>query len=321
MLARVSSLLNDQSSLENPTPSPPPSTANVLPPNSALTNQMLSSPLTQASSTPVTYPPIAHTLPHPHMLAPSLSSFSNQSRPLQTFANPSTHAPFVPAPQTSTSTTLSRLFHSPYPRSRVRRSSLFNKPVCGPWEHVFFGCALRSTDAVPSAEETLILQRNGLGRKVIQFPVNGSAADVKVKIEEAFTALRGIGGFKIMRCCRSRKLIDLPVPAGGYTVSYLKEDSGLNRAVAYVVPLQSDLILMAEEEDLSQKVRYIENNCCACVIDKCSCIKAIAPLQGLWKRVINHRGRQKYLYRISLVKSALIQILRHALLCSFNRRV
>ncbi|CAM4567773.1 unnamed protein product [Leuciscus chuanchicus] len=86
-----------------------------------------------------------------------------------------------------------------------------------------------STDAVPTAEKTLILQINGLGRKVIKFPVNGSAADVKVQIEEAFTALCSV------------------------------EDSGLNSAVAYVVPLQSDLILMAKKEDLSQKRRFKSN--------------------------------------------------------------
>lgn len=111
------------------------------------------------------------------------------------------------------------------------------------------------TDAIPTTEETLILQRNGLGKKVIKFPINGSAADVQQKIEEAFPVLRGVGGFKIMRCCRNRKLIDLPVPAGGYTVLYLKQDSGLNRAVAYLVPLQCDLNLRTQEDDLIQTVR------------------------------------------------------------------
>lgn len=48
--------------------------------------------------------------------------------------------------------------------------------------------------------------------------------------------------------------MELPVPYGGYTVSFLKEESGLNKAVAYVVPIQADLRIMAQQEVLSENV-------------------------------------------------------------------
>ncbi|XP_077065650.1 uncharacterized protein LOC143718474 [Siphateles boraxobius] len=62
-------------------------------------------------------------------------------------------------------------------------------------------------------------------------------------IEESFPLLRHAGGFKLMRCCRSRQLIDIAMPTEGYSVEYLKETSNLNKAVAYIVPLQCDLPL------------------------------------------------------------------------------
>jgi len=64
------------------------------------------------------------------------------------------------------------------------------------------------------------------------------------------------GGFVLKRCCRRRRLVELPVPQGGYTVAYLKHLSGLNKAVCYIVPIQADLTEMVEQEALSHEVRY-----------------------------------------------------------------
>lgn len=55
-----------------------------------------------------------------------------------------------------------------------------------------------------------------------------------------------------MHCCRSRQLIDIDMPPEGYSVNYLKERSSLNKAVAYIVPLQCDLPLNGD----NQKVTY-----------------------------------------------------------------
>lgn len=72
-------------------------------------------------------------------------------------------------------------------------------------------------------------------------------------IEESFPLLNHAGGFKLMRCCRSRLLMDIAMPPEGYSVIYLKERSSLNKAVAYIVPLQWDLPLNGD----NQKVSYI----------------------------------------------------------------
>lgn len=46
-------------------------------------------------------------------------------------------------------------------------------------------------------------------------------------------------GFKLMRCTRSQNLIDIPIPNSGYSIPYLKGQHGLNKATAYIVPLQN----------------------------------------------------------------------------------
>ncbi len=84
--------------------------------------------------------------------------------------------------------------------------------------------------------------RKILQQKIVIFrDINGSAQEFIGTLEGAFPALRNCGGFKIMRCCRSRQLIDIAMPPGGYTARFLKDHSTLNKAIGYIVPIQVDL--------------------------------------------------------------------------------
>ncbi|KAG1925798.1 hypothetical protein F2P79_025282 [Pimephales promelas] len=69
-----------------------------------------------------------------------------------------------------------------------------------------------------------------------------------------------------MRCCRSRKLIDIVMPPEGYSVQYLKDTSNLIKAVAYIVPLQCDLPLNGDiQKDVSvREVEPFQQTCMNC---------------------------------------------------------
>lgn len=52
-----------------------------------------------------------------------------------------------------------------------------------------------------------------------------------------------------MRTARGRQLIDVPMPQEGYSIPYLRLESGLNKAVAYIVPIQSNILLVNQENN------------------------------------------------------------------------
>lgn len=53
-----------------------------------------------------------------------------------------------------------------------------------------------------------------------------------------------------MRCARSRALIQIPVPNFGYSVKFFRSESSLNKALAYIVPLQQALYTEPEEPEV-----------------------------------------------------------------------
>ncbi|KAL0973698.1 hypothetical protein UPYG_G00209770 [Umbra pygmaea] len=161
--------------------------------------------------------------------------------PAQPSATPHTSCQF-PVPQThsffrrNVGSTMTRLFE-PYKRLRGKRNHLPS-----PWEHDFFCLSSPDTVSLPTAEESILLAANGLGKKRIKFTDNnGSHEDFVNKLQEVFSQLKNAGGFKLMRCCRSRQFIEIPMPPQGYTISFLRIESGLNKAVAYIIPLQYQL--------------------------------------------------------------------------------
>ena len=185
--------------------------------------------------------PLPSIAPHPSAETPHI----NPHPPLPTvqFINrpPHFHRSFnSPASslQGNVRSSLSRLF-SPY----AGRS----QTVPSIWEHAFYCCSSPDTDSIPTTEANASLVMSGLGKKNIKLSEKSNANEFIAKIVETFPPLKGAGGFKLMRSYRGRQLGDIPMPPEGYTVQYLKETSGLNRAVAYVVPFQASLPIVRQE--------------------------------------------------------------------------
>ena len=173
-------------------------------------------------SLPQAYPPAFPSLPQATPPAfPSFPSLHQLNRPDTVRAG------------------LGRLFQ-PYKKKK--------KDFAQPWGHRFFCCASTVQIQIPTVEETSSLQAAGLGTKQVIFPdVRCTSGQFIAVLEDVFPPLKLAGGFKIMRSCRSRDLIDIPMPAGGYTVSFLKNNSSLNKAVAYIVPMQHNITLKEVE--------------------------------------------------------------------------
>ncbi|KAA0721567.1 hypothetical protein E1301_Tti019437 [Triplophysa tibetana] len=152
----------------------------------------------------------------------------------------STQDPDITARQNSVQSTLSSRFRPYGSRERVRRRP---RPFTTPWSHDFFCLAEPHSTSVPRPEETVLLHSVGLGKRRVRFMDNKcSFGEFCSNLYGCFPALKECGGFKMMRATRNKELIDIPVPPGGYTIDYLRNESGLNRAMTYVVPLQHRLV-------------------------------------------------------------------------------
>ena len=111
------------------------------------------------------------------------------------------------------------------------------------WTRSFLCLGKKDSISPPSASEKIALSAAGLGEKRIVFHKCGNATHVHEKITEAFPALAGAGGYEILRIAddKSKNLMEIPMSASGYSVSYLK--GTLGQARAYIRPMQKDLSL------------------------------------------------------------------------------
>lgn len=173
----------------------------------------------------------------------------------QVFTGPRQAPDTIMARQDRVQATLSSLFRPYGSRDRVRARP---KPFTTPWCHDFFCLAEPNTVSVPRPEETVSLYSVGLGKRRVRFKDSKcSFREFCTALYEFFPALRDSGGFKIMRSTRNKSLVDIPIPPDGYTVEYLKHESGLNRAMAYIVPLQHRLMpcnQQVDEQVMNKKV-------------------------------------------------------------------
>ncbi|XP_072559957.1 G2/M phase-specific E3 ubiquitin-protein ligase-like isoform X2 [Paramormyrops kingsleyae] len=145
------------------------------------------------------------------------------------------------------------------------------------WTHTFFCLADKDEDHVPPPERSLALQTIGLGRKRITFPdKNGTHEDLCETLHSFYPPLKDAGGFQILRGFRSKALQSIPIPTSGYSVKFLRTESGLNQAVAYVRPLQTS-IPMIELQD-SDKVEAV-------AMEKCKTCETEIPLQDLARHI------------------------------------
>ena len=109
-------------------------------------------------------------------------------------------------------------------------------------------------DSVPTREEKQYLLFSGLGEQKITFVKSSDPEDCKIKLEEKFPKLKGIGGYALFRSgiASKFKLEPLRIPPGGYTIEYLVDSSMLGQALCFVRPIQRDLSI----EDSPMKVKF-----------------------------------------------------------------
>jgi hypothetical protein len=141
--------------------------------------------------------------------------------------------------------------------SQRRQAPYGSKPKHGTtWSRAFVCLASAGQQHAPSTEERIELTFNGLGEKKFIFPQEGNSAQVHEVLLEALPALQEDGGYEILRTGdgRSKEFILLPMPTTGFSVPYLR--SVLGQAKAYMRPLQKDITLTNNTDDVNDsKVR------------------------------------------------------------------
>lgn len=115
------------------------------------------------------------------------------------------------------------------------------------WSHRFV-CLSDSEDCqTPNLDYKIVLKNAGLGEAEIAFQKDGNAEHFHQKLLETFPKLKDCGGYEVLRTAErsSHKLVVIPCPREGYSISVLKEC--LNQAKGYIRPVQSDLSLEPSE--------------------------------------------------------------------------
>ena len=156
----------------------------------------------------------------------------------------------------TTEQTLARLFE-PSHRNRRLRALSARTPIHVPWGHDFCCLALPGQKMKPSPMESSELRRSGLGRKRVQLSRESSHLELCQALYSAFPPLQYGGGFKLYKSNRAGQLIEIPMPPDGYSVHFLQTDSELNRAVAYIVPMQQRLEAIVSQGPVVSQERVI----------------------------------------------------------------
>ena len=134
----------------------------------------------------------------------------------------------------------------PMPKRRVVATlsgERISVPVRNNWTCTFVCLPKRNASTAPSTVEKVNMALAGLEERSISFTKGGNSEHVHEKILEAFPMLSEAGGYEILRTGDrgNRQLMLLAIPAGGYTVSYLK--STIASAKGYLRPLQKDIMI------------------------------------------------------------------------------
>ena len=112
------------------------------------------------------------------------------------------------------------------------------------WTHDFFCLSSVDQAFAPNQRLRLELHEAGLGRKKVVFNSSGDAKHMKDRLEESFPKLKECGGFEILRPQgRIDPLKTIAPPRSGYSVPFLRDQSSLGTAIAYIRPIQKDLDL------------------------------------------------------------------------------
>ncbi|XP_067314252.1 uncharacterized protein [Pseudorasbora parva] len=172
--------------------------------------------------------------------------------------------------RTQTETVLRGLF-SPYTKTPNRSSFQYTQTFCCLAE---VNCNLP-----PSQKERQILALSGLGlKRVVLVCTAGTFEEFNTQLTNAYPLLKGAHGFKLLRCTRSQNLIGIPIPNSGYSIPYLKGQRGLNKATAYIAPLQNNLPLQSAMAETSTEDTDVVKEVC----QECS---GVVPLFDLEKHI------------------------------------
>nr|XP_055049535.1 uncharacterized protein LOC129435049 isoform X3 [Misgurnus anguillicaudatus] len=157
----------------------------------------------------------------------------------------------------SVTASLSRLFQ---PYKGLKRKKNPSYPAMG--AHIFLLLSNEYCRNTNAGRKHVLTGERAWEKKLRFDDVQCTPSDFINTIEEAFSALKMAGGFKLMRCGQSKQLFDIPIPPGGYSVEFLKNRSNLNKAVAYIVPLQCDLPLNANGQQNGNVENYTLKQIC-----------------------------------------------------------
>ena len=116
---------------------------------------------------------------------------------------------------------------------------------------------------MPSPRVIMLLKAADLGEKQLTIGLRASAEQLHSKILMTFPRLSDGGGYEFLRCFpNSRQLVQLEVPEGGHCPATLQEDVG--QARLYLRPLQKDLSMEPQQQELSPYTGEVQVSMCSC---------------------------------------------------------
>lgn len=112
------------------------------------------------------------------------------------------------------------------------------------WTHRFCALADKNAAVAPSISEKERLKAMGLGEMKITFDdKKGNHQFLTQVLGEKFPLLKEAGSFSICRTATgSQRLLVIQPGKNGYSIPYLRDESPLRQAVAYIRPLQKSIV-------------------------------------------------------------------------------
>ena len=129
----------------------------------------------------------------------------------------------------------------PAKRQRTGRwTPMFNPSFT--WTHRFCLLADKNASVAAAINEKEKLKACGLGERKITFEnKKGSHQFLTQVLEDTFRLLKKAGGYLLCRTTGSQRLQVIPHGKNGYSIPYLRDESTLRQAVAYIRPLQKSI--------------------------------------------------------------------------------
>lgn len=182
------------------------------------------------------------------------------------------------APYTSVGKNLSQTVQTPKPAKRQRTWT----PMFSPsptWTHRFCLLADKNASVAPTVYEKEKLKSSGLGEKKITFEnKKGSHKFLTQVLEDQYPLLKKAGGYLICRTAGSQRLQVIPPGQNGYSIPYLRDESALRQAVAYIRPLQKSIDISDVQDEVGTLYLILYVYCESSIDHSCLCSKNMIPV-------------------------------------------